>query len=62
MISYGKQSIDRSDVKAVTDALTTDWLTQGPEVEIFEKGITDYCFQWYSRFTFNGLGAGLATG
>jgi len=66
MISYGKQSIDRSDVKAVTDALTTDWLTQGPEVEIFEKGITDYFGAKHACAVANGTAAlhlaGLALG
>jgi UDP-4-amino-4,6-dideoxy-N-acetyl-beta-L-altrosamine transaminase len=66
MISYGKQSIDRSDVKAVTDALSTDWLTQGPEVEVFEKGITDYFGAKHTCAVANGTAAlhlaGLALG
>ena len=43
MINYGKQSIDRKDIKAVTDTLESEWLTQGPKVEEFEKAIADYC-------------------
>jgi perosamine synthetase len=37
MIPYGKQSIDASDIEAVTRALQSDYLTTGPEVEAFEQ-------------------------
>ncbi|MCC6158738.1 MAG: UDP-4-amino-4,6-dideoxy-N-acetyl-beta-L-altrosamine transaminase [Deltaproteobacteria bacterium] len=36
-ISYGRQSIDATDEKAVIAALHSDWLTQGPLVERFES-------------------------
>lgn len=39
MIPYGRQSIDDDDVKAVTDALTSGWLTQGPAVPRFEEAL-----------------------
>jgi perosamine synthetase len=42
MISYGRQSIDESDIKAVSDVLRGDWLTQGPHVEEFEQAVADY--------------------
>lgn len=47
-ISYGKQWIDDSDIEAVINVLKSDYLTQGPAVELFEKkicSITDakYC-------------------
>ena len=42
MISYGKQSIDQSDIDAVVDVLNGDWLTQGPAVEIFENDLKLY--------------------
>lgn len=35
-IPYSRQSIDRSDVEAVIEALTSDFLTQGPAIEKFE--------------------------
>ncbi len=54
MINYGKQSIDRKDIKAVTDTLESDWLTQGPKVEEFEKAITDYCGSKYAVAVCNG--------
>ena len=34
MISYGKQTIDKEDLQAVTNSLQGDWLTQGPQIEI----------------------------
>jgi dTDP-4-amino-4,6-dideoxygalactose transaminase len=36
MISYGKQSIDQTDLDAVLEVLKGDWLTQGPAVEKFD--------------------------
>lgn len=36
MIPYSKQSIQDSDIKAVTDVLSSPWLTQGPKVPDFE--------------------------
>jgi len=39
--SYGKQTIDDDDVKAVVNALKSDWMTQGPEVKKFENALND---------------------
>lgn len=39
MLPYGFQSIDRSDVDAVVEALGSDWLTTGPRVAQFEADI-----------------------
>ncbi|GAB3578463.1 DegT/DnrJ/EryC1/StrS family aminotransferase [Calidifontibacter terrae] len=39
MLPYGRQSIDQSDIDAVTAVLTSDWLTTGPAVESFEQQI-----------------------
>ena len=36
MIPYGRQSINKDDIRAVTKALKSDWLTTGPMVEKFE--------------------------
>ena len=43
MIPYGRQDISNVDIQAVVDVLRSDYLTQGPAVPAFEKGITDYC-------------------
>ncbi|MBT0663931.1 UDP-4-amino-4,6-dideoxy-N-acetyl-beta-L-altrosamine transaminase [Geobacter pelophilus] len=42
-IPYGRQSISENDIQAVVDVLRSDWLTQGPSVELFERTIADYC-------------------
>lgn len=42
MISYGKHSIDQSDIDAVVDVLNSDWLTQGPVIETFENDLKGY--------------------
>jgi UDP-4-amino-4,6-dideoxy-N-acetyl-beta-L-altrosamine transaminase len=38
-LPYGRQWIDESDIAAVTAALNSDFLTQGPEIERFEAEI-----------------------
>ena len=40
-IPYGRQSVDQSDIDAVTEVLGGDWLTQGPTIEAFERAIAD---------------------
>ena len=42
MITYGKQTIDESDIRAVTDTLKSDFLTTGPKVREFEEKFADY--------------------
>ena len=37
MIFYGKQSIDENDIDAVVEVLKSDFLTQGPAIEKFER-------------------------
>jgi dTDP-4-amino-4,6-dideoxygalactose transaminase len=41
MIPYGRQSINRGDVKAVVKALKSDWLTTGPLVGKFEDALSE---------------------
>ena len=43
MIPYGRQDITESDIQAVVDVLRSDFLTQGPVVERFEREVSDYC-------------------
>jgi UDP-4-amino-4,6-dideoxy-N-acetyl-beta-L-altrosamine transaminase len=42
VIPYGRQSIDAADIAAVEAVLRSDWLTQGPAVERFERALADY--------------------
>lgn len=41
MIPYGRQNINQSDIDAVVDVLKSDFLTQGPQVPLFEKIVAD---------------------
>jgi UDP-4-amino-4,6-dideoxy-N-acetyl-beta-L-altrosamine transaminase len=42
-IPYGRQSVDTQDIEAVVDILRSDRLTQGPELEAFERELADRC-------------------
>lgn len=43
MIPYGRQDINQQDIDAVVEVLRSDFLTQGPQVPLFEKTVADYC-------------------
>ena len=43
IIPYARQSIDASDIRAVTRVLKSDFLTQGPEIEAFERDFAKFC-------------------
>lgn len=43
MIPYGRQRISTEDIDAVVDVLSSDFLTQGPQVPAFEQAIANYC-------------------
>ncbi|HEY1170951.1 MAG TPA: UDP-4-amino-4,6-dideoxy-N-acetyl-beta-L-altrosamine transaminase [Verrucomicrobiae bacterium] len=43
LLPYGRQWITEADIQAVTDVLKSDWLTQGPAIERFERAVADYC-------------------
>lgn len=42
MIPYGRQNIDQNDIDAVLVVLKSDWITQGPVIEQFEKAVAGY--------------------
>ncbi len=42
-IPYGRQTISEADIDAVRAVLRSDWLTQGPAIERFERGVANYC-------------------
>ncbi|WP_090139152.1 UDP-4-amino-4,6-dideoxy-N-acetyl-beta-L-altrosamine transaminase [Limnohabitans sp. DM1] len=42
-IPYGRQNISEEDIKAVSEVLQSDFLTQGPVVPEFEAAIAQYC-------------------
>jgi UDP-4-amino-4,6-dideoxy-N-acetyl-beta-L-altrosamine transaminase len=41
-IPYGRQYIDKDDIESVLTVLKSDFLTQGPCVEQFEKGVSTF--------------------
>ncbi len=43
MIPYGKQDINQADIDSVVNILKSDFLTQGPQIPLFEKNVSDYC-------------------
>jgi UDP-4-amino-4,6-dideoxy-N-acetyl-beta-L-altrosamine transaminase len=55
---YGKQYIDQQDIDAVTSALTSSNLTQGPAVESFEQNFAAYVGAKYA-ITFNSATSAL---
>jgi UDP-4-amino-4,6-dideoxy-N-acetyl-beta-L-altrosamine transaminase len=42
MIPYGKQTITDADIREVSTAVGSDFITQGPRVECFEKDMSQY--------------------
>ena len=42
MLPYGRQDINQADIDAVIEVLKSDFLTQGPQVPLFEKTVADY--------------------
>ena len=57
MISYGKQTIDQSDIDAVVKVLKGDWLTQGPYIDQFQNDLNEYFGARYSCVVANGTAA-----
>ena len=43
MIPYGRQDINEEDIAAVSSVLQSDFLTQGPAIERFERAVADHC-------------------
>lgn len=57
MIYYGKQFIDEQDINAVIKVLKSDFLTQGPVIENFEKAVAEYCGAKYAVAVTNATSA-----
>jgi UDP-4-amino-4,6-dideoxy-N-acetyl-beta-L-altrosamine transaminase len=56
-IPYGKQQITKDDLKAVEEALLSDFLTQGPIIEEFERAFAKYVGAKYAVALSNGTAA-----
>jgi len=56
-LPYGHQWIDREDIQAAAGALQTEWITQGPAVEKFEKAVAEYTGVRYAVAISSGTAA-----
>jgi|TARA_B100001093_G_scaffold520184_1_gene613413 UDP-4-amino-4,6-dideoxy-N-acetyl-beta-L-altrosamine transaminase len=56
-IPYGRQDIQKSDIDAVIETLTSDFLTQGPKVIEFELAFAKYVGSKYAIAVSNGTAA-----
>ena len=56
-IPYGRQNITEADLKAVREALHSDYLTQGPSIDEFEKAFANYVRSKYAVAVSNGTAA-----
>ena len=57
IIPYGRQEISEEDIHAVAEVLRSDFLTQGPQIEIFEKKFSEYIGSKYAIAVSNGTAA-----
>lgn len=57
MIPYGRQDISEQDIQAVVDVLRSDWLTQGPAIERFEREVARLCGARYAVAVSNATAA-----
>ena len=57
MIFYGKQDINEADIAAVEAVLRSDFLTQGPAIERFERRVAAYCGAKYAVAVTNATSA-----
>ncbi len=56
-IPYGHQWIDNDDINEMVKVLKTDWITQGPKIEEFEKAVAKYCQVKYAVAVSSGTTA-----
>lgn len=56
-IPYGKQHITDEDIQSVVDVLKGDFLTQGPQIQIFEESFSKYIGAKYAVAVSNGTAA-----
>jgi UDP-4-amino-4,6-dideoxy-N-acetyl-beta-L-altrosamine transaminase len=56
-IPYGRQNITEEDIQAVIETLKSDYLTQGPKIDEFEKAFATYVGSEYAVAVSNGTAA-----
>lgn len=57
LLPYGHQWIEEEDIKAVAEVLRSDWITQGPKIEEFERKVAEYCGAKYAVAFSSGTAA-----
>jgi UDP-4-amino-4,6-dideoxy-N-acetyl-beta-L-altrosamine transaminase len=57
MIPYGRQNLTQEDINAVTEALKSEYLTQGPKILEFEENFANYIGCKYAVAVANGTAA-----
>ena len=57
LLPYGHQWIDDEDIASVVQVLKSDWITQGPKVDEFERSVAEYCGAKYAVAVSNGTAA-----
>ncbi|HUK47582.1 MAG TPA: UDP-4-amino-4,6-dideoxy-N-acetyl-beta-L-altrosamine transaminase [Terriglobales bacterium] len=57
LLSYGRQSIDEDDIRAVVETLRSDWLTTGPKVNEFEEAFAAWVGARYALSFSSGTAA-----
>ncbi len=56
-IPYSKQKIDACDIASVRQVLASDFITQGPKIDEFERAVAHYCGAKYAVAVSNGTAA-----
>jgi len=56
-IPYGRQNVTEDDIEAVIEVLKSDWLTQGPDIKLFEDRFAEYIGVKYAVAVSNGTAA-----
>jgi len=57
ILPYGHQWIDEKDIASVIEVLKSDWITQGPKVDEFERKVAEYCGAKYAVAVSSGTAA-----
>lgn len=57
LLPYGHQWIDEEDIASVMASLRSDWITQGPRIEEFERKVAEYCGAKHAVAVCNGTAA-----
>jgi perosamine synthetase len=57
MLPYGQQWLDEQDKEAVQSVLNSDFITQGPQIDRFERKVADYVGARYAVAFCNGTAA-----